>query len=174
MPRESGSAYLLSLLVLVMLSFIGAMVVSITQTEVQIGSNDRSVNRVFYAANSSTSLSVARAMVNADYDSKQYEISDPDGAALNIRHQIDDSPFLPILDAPCNLCQINDAGNYAEDAYRKINYAVTTVATRIGGPQEVVLARNSQATMVEVQPWKSSVEALVIIDQPDELKKVKF
>ena len=173
-PHEAGSAFLVSLLALVVLTLMGLSMTLLTQTEMQIGANDRSANRVFYAADGALSVSLARALVQADYEAQAYEESDPTGAALNIRYQIDSSPFYPILDSPCNLCQINDAGNYDSNAFRKINHAVATIATRIGGAQDAVLARNSQATMAEVQPWQSNVEALLFVDDPDQLKKIKF
>lgn len=172
--HESGSALLVSLLALIVLTLLGLSVSLITQTEMLIGANDRSANRVFYAADGALSISLARALVRADYEGRLYEEADPSGAALGIRYQIDSSPFYPILDSPCNLCQINDAGTYGDNSYRKINHAVATIATRIGGAQDTVLARSSQATMVEVQPWQSTVAALASIDDPEQLKKVKF
>lgn len=172
--HEAGSAFLVSLLALVVITLLGLSITLITQTELQIGANDRTANRVFYAADGALSVSLARALVQADYEAQAYEEDDPSGAALNIRYQIDSSPFYPILDSPCNLCQINDAGNYDNNAYRKINHAVATIATRIGGAGNVVLARNSQATMAEVQPWQSNIEAMLFVDDPDQLKKIKF
>jgi len=172
--REAGSAYLVSLMALMVLTLLGLSVTLISQTEMTLGANDRSINRVFYAADGAISLSMARALVRADYESKAYEEADSSGAALNIRYQVDASAFYPILDSPCNLCQINDAGTYEDDAYRKINHAVAASATRVGGVDATVLARSSQATMVEVQPWQNTVDALVFVDDPDELKKIKF
>ena len=172
--RQGGSAFLVSLLALVVLTLLGLSVTLITQTEMMIGANDRAFNRVFYAADGGISFSMARALVAADYEGRIYDEVDPSGTALNIRYEIDSSPFYPILDSPCNLCQINNAGTYEDNAYRKVNHAVATIATRVGGDQATVLARSSQAAMAEVQPWQSSVEALTFVDDPDQLKKIKF
>ena len=69
---ESGSAYILVLLVLMVLTILGLSLAFTTQTEVQIGSNERVASRVFYAAESGIAAAAARAIVSADYASRTY------------------------------------------------------------------------------------------------------
>ena len=62
-PAERGSAYLVALLVLVLLTIIGLSLSLITQTEMQIGANERLIERSFYVADSGISLATARTLV---------------------------------------------------------------------------------------------------------------
>ncbi|HKI85589.1 MAG TPA: hypothetical protein VKA53_02475, partial [Thermoanaerobaculia bacterium] len=48
--RQEGSAYIVALLALLVLSIVGLALALITQTEQEAGSNERSINRVFYSA----------------------------------------------------------------------------------------------------------------------------
>jgi len=174
LARGRGSAYVVTLLALVVLSAIGLGVALITQTEMQIGANERTIQRVFYAADSGLAGSTARALVKADYFAKTITVDDPDSpVTLGFRHEIESSPFYPIVDGPCNLCEINNAGTYESDAYRRINNAVTVNARRVGGAG-IRTAEKTLATMIEVQPWRAGTEAYLPIDDPEELKKIRF
>ena len=93
---------------------------------------------------------------------------------LDFKNVVEVSPVLPVLDSPCNLCEINNAGTYSEKSFRKINHAVTAVATRYSGSNTTPLAQKTLTAMVEVQPWKVSPEAYTAINDPVQLAKVKF
>ena len=172
---ERGSAYLVALLALVVLTIIGLSLTIVTQTEMQVGSVERTVKRVFYAADSGIAEATARALTDADYQAHSFESVEPDAnPLLNQRQRVDVSPFYPILDAPCNLCEINNLGLYSTNAYRAINHAVTGTATRVATANDDPLGRKTLSTMVEVQPWQSTPAAYTAIDDPDELAKIKF
>lgn len=172
---ESGSAYILVLLALVVLTIMGLSLAFMTQTEVQIGANDRVVSRVFYAAESGIAAATAKAIVSADYDAHSYTFTEPGTVpGLDFKNTVEVSPVLPVLDSPCNLCEINNAGTYSEKSFRKINHAVTAVATRYSGSNTTPLAQKTLTAMVEVQPWKVSPEAYTAINDPAQLAKIKF
>jgi hypothetical protein len=173
---QAGSAYVITLLALVLLTIVGLSLTLVTQTELQIGANEGTINRVFYAADSGISEATARALTNADYQPQVLTIDEPYGNPLiSPQYQLEASAFLPILDAPCNLCEINNVGTYSDRAYRKVNHAITVQASRMGGASNVPLAAKTIATMVETQPWRlSPPEALLILDDPTELQKIKF
>lgn len=61
---EAGSAYLVALLALVVLSVMALSVISISTTEMEVGANERSVTRTFYAAEAGLGLGVTRAEAN--------------------------------------------------------------------------------------------------------------
>ena len=48
--RSEGGAYAAALLALAVLSAIGLALIDVTETEVRIGANERSVQRTFYVA----------------------------------------------------------------------------------------------------------------------------
>ena len=174
--RQAGSAYVISLLALFVLTMVGLSLSVVTQTELQIGANESQANRVFYAADSGISHSTARALTNADYNSASILIDEPYGNPLiSPQYRIDTSAFLPILDAPCDLCEINNVGTYSDRAYRKVNHAVAVQARRVAGADESPLAQKAISSMLEAQPWRlSPPEALLILDDPTELEKIRF
>jgi Tfp pilus assembly protein PilX len=170
---EEGSAYLIVLLVLVVLTILAMGLAVLTQTEVLAGSSEQIIQRVFYAADSGIALSTARVLVQADHGPQTYQVNDPE-SVLNLQQQVDVSTFLPILDSPCNLCEINNAGTYQDRAYRRINHAVTAIATRDPGGEGLAKGQKAVTAMVEFQPWRQGLEALAAIDDVDQLKQIKF
>jgi len=90
---EAGSAYMIVLLVLVVLTILALSLAFLTQTEVQIGGNERVTNRVFYAAESGIAAATARALVTADYKAHVYTFADPGTvASLGFTETVDVSP----------------------------------------------------------------------------------
>lgn len=171
-PREGGSAYVIALLVLLILSAVGLSLVFITQTEMEIGANERGIQRVFYAADGGMAIATARVLVANDYRPAVFDLPEP-GATLAIRNVLDLAAVVPLYDAPCNLCEINNAGTYQEKAYRKINNAITVRAERRAGRNGRQLGAKTIAAMLELQPWKAPVEAYLAIGDEDQLAKVR-
>lgn len=171
-PDEAGSAYLIVLLALVVLTILGLALALMTQSEMQLGANERLVQRVFYAADSGIGEATARVLVTHDHEPKTLLLKDPGSlAGLTLGNRVEVSRFLPILDGPCDLCQINQGSDFS-----KINHAVTATATRTGASgadPEVALARKTLAVMIEIQPWQLSIPA-VNADDLSELERIKF
>lgn len=171
---EEGSAYIITLMVVFILTIVGLSLTLITQTEVLVGQNERTVERIFYAADSGVGVAVARALVYNDHQPSEYRISsikdvEASGAfnredAITVQEGVAVSPFVPILSAPCNLCQINQGNEFFE-----INHAVTSTATRTAAyngttGQDVPMARKAISAMVEIQPWRQSADAFYMKD----------
>ena len=73
--RERGSAYLVTLLILVVLTLMGLSLALITGTESQIGFNERVMERTFYAGDAGIGVAAARVLVASDY---LYDANDDD------------------------------------------------------------------------------------------------
>lgn len=173
--RERGSAYVVTLLAMVVLTILALSLTLITQSEMQIGTNERIVQRIFYAADAGIAASVSRALVTNDFSERTILLDEPDsGPILSFTNQIGISHLVPILDSPCNLCEINNAGTYSENAYRKIGHAVSVFATRVGGPTDTQTAAKFISAMIDIQPWKDPPQAYLPVDDPDALAKIKF
>ena len=180
--NEAGSAYILALMVMVVLTIVGMSLALTTQTEIQIGAAEQTATRVFYAADTGIEVALARGMVTADHSTIIFRITDDGepltGSKYELFNEVETSPFVPILDTACNLCEINNSGTYSENAFRKINNAVTSRAQRFGtldgGITTDLRARKTLAGMIEMQPWKISPSALFPIDDPDQMAKIKF
>ncbi len=176
-PRhQGGSAYLIALLALVVLTILGLALALVTQSEMQVGANERMINRVFYAADSGIAVAIANALVKNDYDERTFRIPDSvAGALVQLRNEVELSQFYPLLDAPCNLCEINERGSYGASAYRKINHGVTSTARRRGlDPASEAIAMKRVSAMVEVQPWKTPLQPYKALEDPNKGAKILF
>ena len=65
--HEAGSAYIITLLALVVLTILALTLALVTQTEVQVGANEKTANRTFYAADSGLGIAAAEALTSGRY-----------------------------------------------------------------------------------------------------------
>ncbi len=172
---EEGSAYLFVLLVLLVLSVIGLSLVLVTQSEVQLGSTERVITRVFYGADSGLRAQLAGHLVNGDVSERTRALGNPivlsqiPVAGIQIRELVEVSPFYPIFSGTCNLCMVNQDADYAS-----VNHAVTATALRLGGPvggPETEQARKTVGQMYALQPWESTIAAL---QEAGDLSLIKY
>ena len=171
--REAGSAFVLALFSLLILTLLGLSVSAVTESEMLVGANERTLERVFYAADSGIHLASARALVNNDRRPITLVFDDsPRPSSVKIQNRIDISPFLPILAAHCNLCQVNSPGSYESTDLYAVNHAVTVGATRAGEGGEV-LAQKTVSAMLEYQPWKMTIDVDLDSD-PAAIAKIRF
>jgi Tfp pilus assembly protein PilX len=120
---ESGSAYIIALLALFVLTILGLALVVITQNEVQIGANERTINRVFYAADSGLEVQSAKYLLSQGHDFTLTNFtmaeSNPGAATNNIAEVIKVTAMVPLTVDRCDWCPAN-AGNTQ-------NYKVSTL-----------------------------------------------
>ena len=152
--RESGSAYLITLLSLVVLTMLALALTFVTQTENLVGSNERTLQRVFYGAESGIHLAVARALANHEKCGQCNAFEDvphPSPGSL-LTAFIENDTIEPIDTPYCNLCSVNDALQYDGSAFYKVNHAITARASLVYGGE--VAAQKTVSNMVDVLPWK--------------------
>jgi hypothetical protein len=170
---QEGSAYIIALMILVILTLLGLHLSLITQTEILIGTNDRVIEKTFYAAESGLDLSISRALANGDFSAAFHERRRSEfenGQQVDIRERVSSSPFFCVGDAPCNLCSINQGRNFA-----RRNHMLSVNAQRIGNPPSgpgVELASKSVASMVDVEPMERQLGCLA--DMPDASSGFRF
>ena len=159
--REAGSAYIAVLLVLVVLTILGLALTLITQTEMQVGSNERTVSRVFYAADSGIEAATAQVLVTKDFTPRTYLFTDSGlqlvTGKLQFGTQVALSDFQKLQETPCNLCEINQAGTYSARDFAKTTYYVESAAQRFGtsdaNTTRQPLAQKTVSAMFELQPF---------------------
>jgi hypothetical protein len=172
---EEGAAYIVALLALVILTIVGLNISMITQTEMRLGDHERSAQRVFYAAEAGFSPAVSKALLDADY--MPFELSMPEAEnLLGLHNEVEVSAFFPILAAPCDLCEINNAGAYGTKQYFEVTHAVTARAARVGqGAQAAgAISQKTISVMVDIQPSEALAEAHFALTEPAELAKIRF
>ncbi|HVR97391.1 MAG TPA: PilX N-terminal domain-containing pilus assembly protein [Thermoanaerobaculia bacterium] len=158
---ERGSAFVAVLLVLVVLTILGLSLVLFTQTEVQLGSNERTINRTFFAAESGIAVSAARALTIREYEPFTYLQNETTvgGGDQRMADEIQVTLLAPLVKEPCDWCPRNANGA----KFFKINHAVAVSARRVGwegddsskpeeDPGMQTLSETRLSTMYEFQP----------------------
>ena len=157
---QGGSAYIITLLALLVISVLGLSLVFITQTEMEIGSNERTIQRVFYAAESGLAISTARILVSQDYVPMEVDIEDSGSGFSRSRALM--AGAIPVYTAPCNLCEINNAGDYSNKEYVTLNVALQATGQRVAGSR--TLASRTLSSMVVFTPIEAPPEPFDQVD----------
>jgi type II secretory pathway component PulK len=168
---ERGSAYLIALMVLFVLTTLGLSLSIVTQTEILAGAQERVIERTFYAADSGIELSIARALADGNFGPVVHERSRSEleqGQLMAIRERVQSSTFFCVDDTPCNLCSVNQGRSYA-----RRNHLLAVNATRLAeGDTEVALGRKSLSSMVDVEPYQAVVDCLA--EMPEATSGYRF
>lgn len=180
---EAGSAYIITLLALVVLTILALSLALVTQTEVEVGANERTVNRTFYAADSGLGIAAAEALASGKYTGNITVILNRVSVGLgasnsNVADRVTLTRMVPIQVSPCDWCPYNANG---VPKFWKVNNTVSAIAQRVawsGGAtppaDATLLGQKSLNAMFEFQPWpKPPVEAFPNPGDPD-LDKIKF
>jgi hypothetical protein len=185
---EAGSAYVITLLALVVLTILALSLALVTQTEVQVGSNERTVSRMFYAADSGLGVAVAEALlVNNNPDSPAglpssrtvllNKVSVGAGSSLstNVADRVTISAFVPIQYVRCDLCQSEEG----KQKFWRVNHAVSATSERIawtgsGAPpaDATLLGQKTLSGMFQFEPWP--LDPSQVPEDPAVLAQVKF
>lgn len=151
---ESGSAYLATLLMLVVLTVLGLSLAVITQTEVLIGGSEKQATRQVFAANSGISLATGLEMVTSSSAAHQLKIAERTETLFGVDTVIADdvctSPYFQLASSICNLCMLNQDAEYAA-----VQYGVTATALRRGNAE--LGSRKSLGAVIALEPWKKSI-----------------
>ncbi len=155
---ERGSAYIVVLLVLLLLTIFGLSLVLITQTERQIGAATRDISRTFYASDSGTAAAVSYMLTTNNYEAHAFRISEKQvgSAGVTVVDEVATSRVRPVGSRYSNLGDI--ASNAVFPPYERINHQFRSTATRSRGSRE--LAQKRLELMIEVDPWQPTAEAL--------------
>jgi Tfp pilus assembly protein PilX len=184
---ERGSAYLITLLVLVVLTILGLSLVLVTQTEMEVGANERTTNRTFYAADSGFHLVTAEALANNTYVAPTFTMNEVATGTLGglTADLVKVSPFSPVaannLDSHiCPYCPANEAGQ----KYYSKSYQLTSTAGRVGWagaaptdptslpPGAVELGQKTLSMSITISPAKDPPTSA--IHDTTQLQSVKF
>lgn len=156
---QAGSAYVVTLLALVVLTLLGLALAVITQIEVQIGGHEKTVNRTFYAADSGLGVAAAQALASGRYAGFTVLLNHTQIGGANLADRVQVSPLAPILTVRCEWCPANDDG---VPKFWKVHHAATATADRVSwtgsGPppaDATVMGQKTLSVMFEFQPWPS-------------------
>lgn len=165
--RERGSAYVVSLLVLIVLTLLGLSLSLISSTEMQVGSNERTIQRVFYGADSGVGIGVARALVAGDHNEMQVTLNrvaypgEGGGSPFappttptvprprsSISTQVALGPRPPLSQVVCNLSEAS-CEEYGGDCFVRMLMAITAAGQRVDG--NTTLAQSTVSAIMDMQ-----------------------
>jgi Tfp pilus assembly protein PilX len=161
LAAERGSAFVVALLVLLVLTISGLAVTLMTQTEMRIGSNERTANRSLYASDSGIEVSTARKnyigpepVTHTFYLNTTLQDTGAT-AATTFSDQVTITPLIPVSTQYCNLCQVNKG---LSQAYTQIVYGVNSTAVRSGvnGSFNQTIASKLLGATIKMQPQPNS------------------
>ena len=107
------------------LTILALSLALVTQTEVQVGANERTVNRTFYAADSGLGVAAAEALASGRYTGMTVILNKVSvgfgSGASNIADRVVITAFVPIQTVRCDWCPANADG---VPKFWKVNHAV--------------------------------------------------
>ena len=167
--RAAGSAYLLTLLVLVVLTMLALALSFATQSEMLVGANERVLQRAFYAAESAVHLAAARTLESHDKCPTRVRLRDvPRGKpGWLIQAELEIDAVVPVADPPCEYCQINEANEYAAGAFYRVGHELNVRGRLVGRGGEAV-ALKSVSALLDVQPWSDNLIPVCGVDPLEE------
>ena len=156
---ESGSAYILALLALLVLSIVGLSLIFITETESQIGVSERMLARTFYAADSGIPIAVARRQSLGDYSPFRFVMNDDDPSIFQRFDQVQTNAVFMVQFSHCDTCDAawNAPGGTGggSGTFKASQYVSPADATRMaasGAGANHPVARQNVSAYVLIQP----------------------
>ncbi len=165
---EAGSAYLATLLVLVVLTILGLSLAVITQTEVLIGGSEKQATRQLFSANAGVEMAMVYAFVSRNPTSHQLKLAERTenlfGQATVIGDEICTSDYSTISSNVCDLCALNQDSEYAA-----MQSGVTVVALRAGG--SALASRKTLGAVITLEPVPKSLAGVQKVDEQKKKSK---
>lgn len=159
-PGERGTAFVVALLVLTVLTVAGLALTLMTQTEVRIGANEREANRTFYASDSGIHVSTARTLwvtndkiLTIQLNTSQQDSGSSTAPPVTFADQIQVTPLYAVYPGAISLGQINQN---QPTPYAAITHVVNSTSSRLGNPGTSYsqgMAQKLVGSMIELQPW---------------------
>lgn len=130
-PAEEGSAYMIVLMLLFVLTIVGVSLSVVTQTEIIVGGNERSIQRNFYAADSGMQIASRRILRQ---NTQEFVIdmrgsASGDAVTSNAIDRVGLYPQRPIKDEFCPVSDISENNQQV----LVMSYGVVVEATRFLG-----------------------------------------
>ena len=176
---ESGSAYIIALMALVVLSILGLGLALVTQTEMQVGAGEMTYQRMLYSADSGAARATANAFAHYDcaaIDGADYLIPDQDLTALmtnsGLRQEVSVTASIMVMAPPCPLCKVNNASGSQEAGqqdYYEIHHVLSADAERRRGtdPASPALGSRTVGTFFSLQPWPINPDCQKLVGTTD-------
>lgn len=178
-PRhEAGSAYLIAIMVMLLLTVIGLSLATVSSTESLIGANERMIQQTLFAADAGLHFAASRLLILDDRSSSERDLivlndhADPDddeptyGDDPDVRTEFLVDQVNIRLDAPCNLCPNEATEGYgAAEWVRRMFYVVSVgrraAITNLTDPERVSRPGDDEAVVEQQYAARRTVNTLL-------------
>ena len=171
--KERGSATIIALLVLFLISLLGLALALVTSTESMIAANERLNAQSFYAADSGLDLAAVRVILADDTSPLLVQVNNvvPNRAT---RTEFLLERVTPLVDMPCNLCSISLRTGYESGDYGRRVFSLVSEGRRASTANEtdarifmtdkdpdgnIFASRRSVSAFLDIQPLNRSGES---------------
>ncbi len=158
--RERGSAFIVALLVLLVMTVAGLALTLMTQTEVRIGANEREANRTFYGSDSGVHVSSARTLYGGTnvqtltilLNTTQQDTGASTAPPVTFADQITVTPLYPMYAGSAAGTSINQN---QQTPYAAVTHVVNATSLRSGQSSSTSqnYSQKLVGSMIELQPW---------------------
>lgn len=168
--RDRGSAYILALLVILVLTFLGLTLSLVTTTEMQLGSNDRVLQRAFYAGDTGINYATARLLVTKETSAILLPVTErvttgtdrtPSAAT---RVQL--AAVIPVLSGPAAYSEINNVGTYSSKAANRSVVSIAAAGQRTLQGSTGPVASRTVSALIDLQPFELPIKAYDPLEDP--------
>lgn len=175
--RESGNAYLVTVMVMIIVTLLGLALGAVTQTEMLIGSRERNNQRVFYLAEGGLNMGLARFLVSSDQRAARVDMDLPPAYDYSISSGFGSLSMngvlrmAPIRSPALNYCQLCDAASPTETAggMQAVRLPVTVRASMETDSGQV-LAQRRMSSLIDITPWDGNVTDAGLDTQQSEIE----
>lgn len=167
-PRhESGSAYVIALFVILLLTMLGLSLAFVTGTESLIGSTEEYVEQAFSAADAGIGIAAARILVDKECVDESgdplrdasFIMSTEPGKLTQIETTLLHTQTLSVV--PCNLCEVG-----LEDGrpkYNRTQVLISSIGRRAslrtrGDQASTTHTQRLVSTIIDIQPFEVTID----------------
>lgn len=138
---QAGSAFVIALMVLLILSILGLALAVVSETEEQLGATEKIIDRTYFAAETGLHAAISRLLVAKSIGGERLAIREPrlrgnDVPDLQFGYRIGTSTLYKVASfcAPWSSCEEDDATQYRQEAAYLIG---SSVAQRVAWPDNI-------------------------------------
>lgn len=157
---ERGASMVFVLFALLLLSAMGLTLMTMTEGEMLMGSNNLLSQRTQLEAENGIHIAAARKVVENDGRSVEVVLPDPAGgrASASMRNAIEIDTVMVVAERPCNFCELNNSGTYNEKSFRAVTHDIESAGVRRAEGRAPEAARQQIGIDLQLEPWKTGLD----------------
>jgi hypothetical protein len=166
--NRRGASMIFVLFAMLLLTAMGLALMSMTESEMLMGSNSLLSLRTRLEAENGIHIAAARKVVENEGRAIEVVLPDPAGgrASKSMVNAIDIEPVAVVAERPCNFCELNNSGTYNEKSFRAVTHEIDSSGVRRAEGQTVEASRQRLAADLQLEPWKTGLDDATLFPDP--------